>query len=174
MMSGLLNKTRRVFWIILVFSLLAAVSGCRRGEKKEFTGEFYANDCSESHGGFEWAGSYLTSLVVRGTKGDLTMTFLTGLGDPLTRHEFSISDFAEAAGRLSFKIEGKAATLVFVEQDTIWDGRYNGFYIGNNSIKEEEQVGSLPIEPFSGFPSHYYVELRLKSINPPSALFLTH
>lgn len=173
MMGKAFSKSRRIFWTILVFSLLAAVGGCRRGEKKEFTGEFYANDCSESHGGFEWAGSYLTSLVVRGTKGDLMVTFLIGLGDPLTRHEFSISDFAEAAGRLSFKIEGKAATLVFVEQDTIWDGRYDGYYIGNNSIKEEEQLGSLPIEPFSGFPSHYYVELRLKSINPLSAIFLT-
>jgi len=161
-MAGLFRVSRKILIVIFAFVLIVVLTGCRKSFKKEFFGTFYANDCGVSHGGFEWSGGYKASLVVSGSKGDLTLTFEIGLGDPLTVHQFSVSDFAETAGNMSFKLGGKAATLVFVENDTIWNGDYSNHFIANKSDEPSERIGSLPIEPFSGFRSHYYIELRLK------------
>lgn len=159
--------------IIVLFVFFIVLNGCPgSSDKKEFSGEFLTNDNGESHGGFEWAGEYTAGLIVRGTKGDLTLTFSTGLGDYLTRHQFSISDFAEAGGSMSFKIEGRAASLVLVEDDTIWNGKYDGYFTANKSSNASEQIGHLPIEPFSGFSSHYYIDLRLKPLRPQSGFSL--
>jgi len=73
---------------------------------------------------------------------------------------------------MSFKIEGKTVTLVFVENDTIWNGDYNNHFIANKSDEPSERIGLLPIEPFSGFKSHYYIELRLKPKEASSKFFM--
>lgn len=155
--------------------VLVHLSACHKASmKKEYFGEFYANDCGESHGGFEWAGEYSASLIIDGNKGSLRLTFSIGLGDPLKRHEYSVSDFAEGAGGMSFKIEGKAAFLLLVEDDHIWDGKYNGYYAANWTSNPSEQIGQLPIGAFSGFRPHYYIELRLKPLEPQSSFFRVH
>ena len=153
--------------IVIVFLLFVILNACpNSGEKREFSGEFLANDSGVSHGGFEWAGSYTASLVVRGTKGDLILTFEIGLGDYLEKHKFSISEFAEAGGTISFKIEGKPAALVLVEEDSIWNRQYDNYLSANNSDDPSEQIGYLPIEPFEGYNSRYYVDLRLSPLEP--------
>ncbi len=163
----------QIFTIIFTFVLVASLNGCRdTSAKKEYLGYFRANDSGESHGGFEWGGEYTASLVIAGNKGDLILTFSIGLGDPLTRHQFSVSEFSEVAGNLSFKIEGRAAVLVLVEHDNIWNGEYDGYFTANKSSNDSEQIGSLPIEPFSGFRSHYYIDLRLKSSQSESKFLL--
>lgn len=167
-MSALFPVSKKILNIIFAFILIVIISGCHKSSKEDFFGSFYANDCGVSHGGFEWAGGYKASLVVSGNKGDLTLTFEIGLGDPLTVHQFSISDFVEAAGNMTFKIEGKAATLVLVENDTIWNGEYSNHFVANKSDDLSEKIGSLPIEPFYGFKSHYYIELRLRPKQAPS------
>ncbi len=172
-MGAVFRVSEKILKIVFVLILIVILGGCHKFPKKEFFGTFYANDCGVSHGGFEWAGGYTASLVVSGSKGDLTLAFETGLGDPLTSHQFSISDFAEAAGNMSFKIEGKAANLVFVENDTIWNGNYNDHFIANKSDEPSERIGSLPIESFYGFKSHYYIELRLKPKEASSRFFMT-
>jgi len=161
-MAGLYHLSKRILVVIFSFALLFILNSCSKSPEIEFSGSFYANDCGVSDGGFEWAGEYTASLAVRGSKGDLTLSFKTGLGDPLTRHQFSISDFAEAGGYMSFKIDGKAFFLEFVENETIWNGEYNNHFIGNRTDNPSEKIGWLAIEPFSGFKSHYYIELRLK------------
>ena len=131
-------------------------------ESKEYSGTFYANDCGVSHGGHEWAGSYSASLIVEGSQGDLEINLEIGLGDYLVRHEFKVTDFSETVETLNFKIDGRQVSLVFVEEDTVWNGDYDNFYIANNSDNSSEQIGMIPIEVFFGFRPHYYVELRLK------------
>lgn len=153
------------FGRILAWLSLWMILGCgfKPSETHEFLGSFYANDCGESHGGFEWAGGYTASLNVTGTKGRLILTFDIGLGDPLEVHNFNISDFRDLGTSLSFRLEGKTARLVWVEKDAIWDGTYDAHFVGNKSDRMSEQVGHLPIEVFNGFRSHYYVELRLQA-----------
>jgi len=173
-MRVLFHASKKILRVFLAIILIIVLGACHKSPKKEFSGSFYANDCGVSHGGFEWAGGYKASLVISGSKGDLILTFEIGLGDPLTVHQFSISDFAEAAGSMTFRIEGKAATLVFIETDTIWNGDYNNHFIANKSDEPSERIGALPIEPFYGFKSHYYIELRLKPKEAPSRFFMTN
>ena len=84
-----------------------------------------------------------------------------GLGDYLRKHEFLVTDFAEAAGNISFKIEGRAVSLFLVEEDTIWNRQYDGYFTGNKTSNPAEKVGYLPIDPFVGFNSSFYIDLRL-------------
>ncbi len=157
--------SKQTIAIVIVFLLFVILNACpHSGEKREFSGEFLANDSGVSHGGFEWAGSYTASLVVRGTKGDLILVFEIGLGDYLEKHKFSVSEFAEAGETISFKIEGRPATLVLVEEDNIWSRQYDNHLSANNSDDPSEQIGYLPIEPFEGYSSHYYIDLRLSPI----------
>jgi hypothetical protein len=137
---------------------------------QEYRGSFHANDSGESHGGFEWAGQYDAALTIRGNEGELSLAFSKGLGDPLTIHNFSITDFSQTSSGLTFVIEGKEALLPFVEKDTIWNGQYDRSYIANNSSKVPEQIGKLPIEAFTGFQPHYYIELRLTPAEPAQSL----
>jgi hypothetical protein len=157
------KKIRRSFLFLLIFAFVFCLTECSStNQKKQFSGYFIANDCGQSHGGFEWAGEYTASLEISGNKGHLTLTFSAGLGDPLTEHQFAVSGFAEVGGNMSFKIEGTSALLGLDENDTIWDGRFNNYYSANKSLDSSEQMGALPVEVFSGFQPHYYVELRLK------------
>ena len=164
--------SKQTIAIIVVFLLFIILNGCpHTGITQEYSGEFLANDSGVSHGGFEWASQYTASLVIRGTKGDLILVHRIGLGDYLTKHQFSISDFADAAGYLSFKIEGRAATLALVEQDTIWNGQFDGYFAGNKTDDPAEQLGYLPIEPFVGLNPRYYIDLRLMSDQDEPDLF---
>jgi len=161
----LINRKERIaqFARLTIFASLIFLAGCSRSKQaRQFSGFFLANDSGVSHGGFEWAGEYTATLQVSGDDGHLALTLSAGLGDPLTKHQFNVSEFAEAAGNLSFKIEGRQALFVADEDDTIWNGRFNGYYSANNSDDLSEQMGALSIEIFSGFRPHYYVELRLK------------
>jgi hypothetical protein len=161
--------------LFLISLLLLSLSGCHKtSQKKEYYGDFYANDCGVSHGGFEWAGGYEASLVVHGDEGTLEITFIIGLGDYLTKHSYSVNDFVEAGGHMSFKVEGRTASLVLIENDQIWGGKYNNHFSGNNSDEPSERIGWLPVEVFKGYRSHYYVDLRLKSLESSSPFFLLH
>lgn len=169
--------SKKFFLFLLVYLLISILflSQCSKsGVKREYYGTFYANDCGVSHGGHEWAGDYTASLVVHGAKGTLTLVFSVGLGDYLTKHQFSVSDFSQAGGMLSFKIEGRQTLLEWVENDTIWNGDYDNHYIANNTDDAQERIGQLPVEVFTGFRSHYYIELRLKSTQPESRFSLVH
>ncbi len=154
--------SKQTIAIIIVFLLFIILNGCPGSRvAKEYTGELLANDSGVSHGGFEWGSQYSVSLVVRGTRGDLILTHEIGLGDYLRKHEFSVSEFAEVSGNISFKIEGRPASLVLIEEDTIWNKKYDGYYTGNKTSDISERIGYLPIEPFSGFNSRFYIDLRL-------------
>lgn len=164
--------SKQTIAIIIVFLLFIILNGCPNSRvTKEYTGEFLANDSGASHGGFEWGSQYSVSLVIRGTRGDLILSHEIGLGDYLRKHTFSVSEFAEMSGNISFKIEGRAASLVLTEEDTIWNRQYDGYFSGNKTSEPSERIGYLPIEPFAGFSSHFYIDLRLQPDQPEPDLF---
>ena len=168
--KALLISRRLLFPVWISFCLLG-LGACGSSVSREYFGEFYANDCGVSHGGFEWAGEYTASLMVKGNKGRLYVSFSVGLGDYLKKHEFEVTDFVETGSRMSFRLEGKPAYLVLVEEDRIWNGTYNGYFVANNSDQASEQIGQIPISVFPGYRAHYYIELRLKPSEPRSLFF---
>jgi hypothetical protein len=159
--------SKQTIAFIIVFLLFIILNSCPGSRVTyEYTGELLANDSGISHGGFEWGSQYSASLVIRGTRGDLILTHKIGLGDYLRKHEFSVSEFAEMAGNISFKIEGRAASLVLIEEDIIWNRQYDGYFSGNKTSDLSERIGYLPIEPFLGFNSSFYIDLRLLPQQP--------
>ncbi len=159
--------SKQTIAFIVVFLLFIILKGCpTQGITHEYSGEFLANDSGVSHGGFEWGSEYTASLVIRGTRGDLILIHKIGLGDYLKKHEFSVTDFAEVAGNISFKIDGRAASLFAVEEDLIWNRKYDGYFTGNKTSDPAEKVGHLPIDAFAGFNSSFYVDLRLLPDQP--------
>jgi len=122
-----------------------------------YYGSLYANDCGEPRGGFEWAGEYnITLKVYSDGKGLLELIFNIGLGDPLEKHEYEISNFyIEYGKRIIMKIEGKLVILNFIVNDTVWNTFHNQYIAYSNK-------GNIDPTIFKGFKSHYYVELRIK------------
>ena len=157
-LKGITCRSQVISMVCLIIGFLSFA--CEKRTVKEYTGAFYANDCSVSHGGFEWAADYDARMTIKGSRGHLELTLIIGLGDYLEKHEFKITSFEESYERLTFKIQRKRATLIYTEVDSIWSGTYNNHFIGNNSIKESEKIGQLPIEVFKGYKSHFYVEMR--------------
>lgn len=141
---------------------------------ERFNGTFYANDCGESHGGFEWAGEYSARLEISGDEGTLEVLLTQGIGDPLQKHLYSVRHFAEAGGNMSFTLEGRSSQLIRIDNDSIWDGRFNSYYTGTKSANPAERIGKLPIEIFEGLRPHYYIELRLKPAEQEPHLFFSH
>jgi|GEM_PF-1402360 len=146
--------------IVVVFaSMLAAavyIGYYRVGIVRVYEGSLYANDCGEPRGGFEWAGEYNVTLKVDGEgKGKLEVVLVTGLGDPLNKHEYEVSGFYHSGDEMRMKIEGELVVLRFVENDTVWN-KYHGYYIAYSNR------GEINPEIFDGFKEHYYVELRIE------------
>lgn len=148
---------------ILIIFLAFFLSSCQEEiEEARLEGSFYTNDSGSARGGFEWAGEYRARLEIFNGSGTLYLEQVSGLGDPLTRHDLKVEEFKMDDKRIEMKINGSRAVLLWTEKDKIWNGEYNFHYIGNNSINPSEKIGTLSPSSFPGLPEHYYVEIRLK------------
>ncbi len=55
-------------------------------------GTFFISDAGEAHGGFEFTAEYKTEFDVTNGRGNLITTQITGLGDTLEKHVYSVTD----------------------------------------------------------------------------------
>lgn len=127
-------------------------------------GSLFVSDAGRSHGGFEYNAEWNATLTVDGTSGTLKLALNIGLGDALTKHEYSITEFEMEPNKISMRIDGQPLTLVWVENDTVWSHTYDGYYIASwgGDAPPEEMRGNISPQIFPGLADHYYVELRLK------------
>ena len=150
----------------LLLILLFAGNGCiERDITGALRGSFYANDCGEPRGGFEWAGDYYANITLNKGFGKLIIEFKIGLGDPLEKHEYSVVLQTYTTDYISIMINGKKVILEWVENDTIWNTWHN-YYIARYGINMDENdiIGAIQPIIFPGLYIHYYVELRLPKI----------
>lgn len=134
------------------------------GAQVNLSGTMFVSDAGQSHGGFEYTASYYVNLTITGKKGVLNLTLEIGLGDALEKHEYEVTDFSLSKDRLIMRIEGADLTLVWVENDTVWDHEYDNYYIASwgSESPQNEIRGNISPNIFPGLAQHYYVELRLK------------
>ncbi len=156
-----MNKKFFISFLIVPFLLISCTE---KVEETKLEGSLYTNDCGSARGGFEWAGEYRANLEILNGVGTLNLQKIAGLGDPLTEHHLKVEDFKIHDSKIEMKINGIRAVLIWTEKDKIWDGKYNSYYIGNNSENPSEKIGSLNPGSFPGLLEHYYVELRLKKL----------
>jgi hypothetical protein len=127
-------------------------------------GTFFVSDAGESHGGFEFTAEYKTEYDVTNGKGTLTITQITGLGDPLEKHVYSITDLKiNELDRITMNIDDNPVELVFVESDEIWNHQFDNNYIASwgGFAPENEIKGMISPTIFPGLPDFWYVELRI-------------
>ncbi|MEM2906065.1 MAG: hypothetical protein QW057_02550 [Candidatus Bathyarchaeia archaeon] len=129
-------------------------------------GSMFISDAGRSHGGFEYTASYNASMTIRGSGGKLELTLAVGLGDALRKHVYDVSGFTMDAQRISCSVDGRRLSLVWVENDTVWDHQYDRYYVASwgGDAPPEEVRGEISPQAFPGLGEGYYVELRLRPV----------
>ncbi len=127
-------------------------------------GSLFVSDAGQSHGGFEYNAEWTATLSLHGEEGVLKLDLNIGLGDALQKHEYKVSDVQIVAEQISMKVEGVPLILVWVENDKVWNGQYDSYYIASwgGYAPPEEMRGTISPKIFEGLAEHYYVELRLR------------
>ena len=146
---------------------LTIFSGCiERDISGESKGSLYVNDCGEPKGGWEYTGEYFANLTLSKGIGKLTLEMKPGLGDYMTKHTYLVVLTSYTSEEMQLFIDGKKAILEWVENDEIWDHTWDNHYIARFGINMEENeiIGKIKPDYFSGLKSHFYVELRLPEI----------
>jgi len=148
-----------------------------------FDGSLHVNDAGRSHGGFEYAAEYDVSFssyrwvgqnassgpayeYLSGDTVSLAFSLASGLGDALQVHTLSLEVSYDSSAE-AIVLEGGGVRIVaeLVEDDTVWGGAWDGYYIAawGGDAPAEELRGEISPVVF-GLPEHFYVELRLGAI----------
>src|SRR5687768_2680300 len=95
-------------------------------------GTFFISDAVESHGGFEFTAEYITEFDVTNGRGNLIITQITRLGDPLEKHVYSITDLKIMKyNKITMNIDNYPVELIFVKSDEIWNHQFDNNYIAS-------------------------------------------
>jgi hypothetical protein len=67
---------------------------------------------------------------VENRRDTLTITQITGLGDPLEKHVYSITDLKiKENNKITMNIDNYPVELIFVKNDEIWNHQFDNNYI---------------------------------------------
>ena len=127
-------------------------------------GTFFISDAGEAHGGFEFTAEYKTEFDVTNGRGNLIITQITGLGDPLEKHVYSITDLKiKKNNKITMNLDNYPVELIFVNSDEIWNHQFDNNYIASwgGFAPENEIKGVISPIIFPGLPDFWYVELRI-------------
>ena len=127
-------------------------------------GTFFISDAGESHGGFEFTAEYKSEFDVTNGRGNLIITQIFGLGDPLEKHIYSITDLKiKKNNKITMNIDKYPVEIIFVKSDEIWNHQFDNNYIASwgGFAPENEIKGVISPIIFPGLPDFWYVELRI-------------
>lgn len=133
----------------------------------QIEGTFFVSDAGQSHGGFEFTAEYTAEFDVTNGIGTLTLTQIIGLGDPLEKHVYSITDLhIDKNNKITMNIDDNPVELIFVENDEIWNHQFDNHYIASwgGFAPENEIKGVISPLIFPGLPDFWYVELRIPAV----------
>ena len=153
---------------IAVLLICVGFSGCFEKEVSgQSYGVFYINDSGEPKGGWEYTQPYYANLTINNGIGKLKINVKPGgMGNKLTKHNFSVvlKDYTD--DEMILFIGGKKVILEWVEHDDVWN-KWHNHYIASYGINmdDDETIGKIKPNVFPGVRDHYYVELRLPKIN---------
>ncbi|MGZ5491750.1 MAG: hypothetical protein ACXWE6_13570 [Nitrososphaeraceae archaeon] len=130
-------------------------------------GTFFISDAGESHGGFEFIAEYKSEFDVTNGRGNLIITQIIGLGDPLEKHVYSITDLKiKKNNKITMNIDKYPVEIIFVKSDEIWNHQFDNNYIASwgGFAPENEIKGVISPIIFPGLPDFWYVELRIPAV----------
>jgi hypothetical protein len=116
------------------------------------TGSMFVSDAGRSHGGFEYTATWNVALELSGSTGMMYLLLKGGLGDALTKHQFAVTGFMKNSTNASMKIDSLPVTLVLVENDAIWNGTFDRYYVASwgGDAPQGEVRGRSPRRFFRG------------------------
>ncbi|MGZ5511002.1 MAG: hypothetical protein ACXWFC_11090, partial [Nitrososphaeraceae archaeon] len=100
-------------------------------------------------------------------RGNLIITQIIGLGDPLEKHVYSITDLnIKKNNKITMNIDNYPVELIFVKSDKIWNHQFDNTYIASwgGFAPENEIKGVISPIIFPGLPDFWYVELRIPAV----------
>lgn len=152
--------------VMLYFAIFYIFPNLNRHEFVAF-GTFYINDSGESHGGFEYAGTFYANLTLTDSDWALELSLKIGLGDPLPFHSIGIRSNYYLDGSMVLDTERGRIVLEYLHDDPIWGDMIDHSYVAiySPSGPASENIGEVFADVF-GLPSHYYVQLSLRP-EPP-------
>jgi hypothetical protein len=155
---------------VVIAAAFAASSGFEPASGWRLTlrdGSMFISDAGQSHGGFEFTASYNVSIypIHTSAREQVHVSFVldVGLGDPLERHDLYVElSWLPPTDEIQLRNGDVNISLIHVDNDTIWNRQYDGYYIASwgGDAPEKEMRGQISPLIF-GLPEHYYVELRL-------------
>jgi len=128
-------------------------------------GSLFVSDAGRSHGGFEYTASWNATLSLTGKNtGVLDLVLDVGLGDALSRHNFTITDFVRNSTTISMLLDSQPVTTRWTTTDTVWNQTYDNYYIASwgDDAPTNELIGKISPTMFPGLANFWYVELRLR------------
>jgi len=171
-----MDKTSKVIFSGTILAVVFAAVLTARGSFEPATGwnvsfmdgSMFISDSGQSHGGFEFTASYNVSVspdhLSTKEQVHLSLALDVGLGDPLERHDLYLElSWQPETDSMQLRNSDVNISLVHVDNDTVWNKQYDGYYIASwgGDAPEEEMRGQISPLIF-GLPEHYYIELRLK------------
>ncbi len=127
-------------------------------------GTLYACETGRPAADGGYNATWYAELVVEGGNGTLSFELVIGLEDRMTYKIYDVTNFSKDAGSVGMNIDGFHLELEWVEEDAVWDGDFDEYYIASAGAYASplESRGAITVEIFHGFQQHYYVELRLR------------
>jgi len=132
--------------------------------RTELSGSAYVSDSGNSRDNFTFFSVYQLELVLRGDEGVLALNFVNGTRDVISEKAFRVSSFQVGERYMEFRIRREHVRLDFVENDSIWNHRYDGQYIASISTDKDERKGRIYPWIFPGVKPGWYLEVRIKPV----------
>jgi len=87
--------------------------------------------------------------------------------DKLEKHEYIVILQEYNSDEMKLLIDGREVILEWVEEDEVWNHKWDNHYIASFGVNmpESDKIGKIKPKIFPGLYAHYYVELRLPKIN---------
>jgi hypothetical protein len=133
-------------------------------------GSMFISDAGSSHGGFEFAASYIVTLspamgaaIYSGDKVNMRLELEAGLGDPLSEHDFMFGiTYNPESDEIALTFAKTRFQLVHVLEDMIWSREFDGYYIASwGGFAPPEEIRGMIGPAAFNLPNHCYVELRM-------------
>ena len=162
-MEGSHLYTVAVVLIIAVVAVLIFVTAMV-SPATVLNGTLYACETGKPAADGGYNATWYVKLAVEDGNGTLSFELVIGTEDRMTYKIYDVTNFSRDAGSARMDVDGFHLELKWVEEDTVWGGGFDGYYIASAgaSASPLESRGAITAGIFHGFQQHFYVELRLR------------
>ena len=152
--------------VVLIISVVAVLIfiAAMVSPSTMLSGTLYACETGKPAADGGYNATWYAELAVDDDNGTLSFELVIGLEDRMAYKVYDVTNFSRDAGSVGMDIDGFHIDLEWVEEDVVWNGDFDDYYIASRGANASplESRGAITAGIFHGFQQHYYVELRLR------------